>query len=179
VGLPRDPAVRTDDLRVVESGGHLKIVAGDRPVVTLVEADAELERVNLRALADVYRNRIARAIEEYRTARTPEHLLQSALRTLVATVALVLAIDLVLWLARRIDTLVELVIGVILLGQPIPATTDDTWAFYYNAHQSCEGMPRVAGGSSSGSASRVTPISSTGRWCTQPPRPWRGSTGLD
>jgi small-conductance mechanosensitive channel len=107
VDLADDPAVRSEDLRVVASGDYLTIVASDRPVVTLIEADAELERVSLRALADVYRSRIARAIEEYRTARTPEHLLQSGLRTVLATLALVLAIGLVLWLARRIDTLVE------------------------------------------------------------------------
>ncbi len=107
VGVASDPTVRTDDLRVVESDDYLKIAAGDRPVMTLVSADAELERISLRALADAYRNRIARAIEEYRTARTPERLLQSALRTLVAAVVLLLASGLVWWLARRIDTLME------------------------------------------------------------------------
>lgn len=33
----------------------------------------------------------------------------------------------------------RLVIGSILSGQPIPTTTDDTWAFYYNAHQYLQG----------------------------------------
>ena len=60
-------------------------------VVTLVEADAALEHVSLRALADTYRSRIARAIEEYRAARAPERLLQGALRALAATVAALVA----------------------------------------------------------------------------------------
>jgi porin len=30
-------------------------------------------------------------------------------------------------------------LGLILAGQPIPSTTDDTWAFYYNAHQYVQG----------------------------------------
>src|SRR5262245_10982125 len=107
VGLAADPAVRTEDVRVVESGGYLNIAAGDRPVVTVVEADGELEHVSLRALADTHRLRIVRAIEEYRAARTPERLLQGSLRAFVATVALVTAIGLTLWLARRANMLMD------------------------------------------------------------------------
>ena len=33
----------------------------------------------------------------------------------------------------------RLVLGSILSGQPIPTTNDDTWAFYYNAHQYLRG----------------------------------------
>ena len=33
----------------------------------------------------------------------------------------------------------RLVLGSILSGQPIPTTSDDTWAFYYNAHQYLRG----------------------------------------
>jgi porin len=33
----------------------------------------------------------------------------------------------------------RLVLGNILAGRPIPTTTDDTWAFYYNAHQYLSG----------------------------------------
>lgn len=33
----------------------------------------------------------------------------------------------------------RLVLGSILSGQPVPTTSDDTWAFYYNAHQYVRG----------------------------------------
>ena len=107
VSVADDSALRTEDLHVVESGDYLRIMAGDRPVVNLVEADAELERVSLRALADVDLLRIARAIEEYRDARKPERLLQGGLRALVATVALIVAIGAALWLARHVSLLLD------------------------------------------------------------------------
>jgi small-conductance mechanosensitive channel len=106
-GLAGDPEVRPENVRVVEAGEYLRIAAGDRPVVTLADADAALEHVSLRALADLHRNRIARAIEEYRSARTPERLLRAALRALAATAAVIFAVGLVLWLARRLRLLVD------------------------------------------------------------------------
>lgn len=105
--LARDPAVRTADLHVVESGIYFAIMAGDVRVIALVEADARMEHVTLRTLADLYRHRIVWAIDEYRSARTPEHLMENGLRALGATLAFALAIGLVLWLARRLDALVE------------------------------------------------------------------------
>jgi small-conductance mechanosensitive channel len=107
VALAADPAVRPQDLQVVESGEYLSVVSGDRNAVTMVEADAALERVSLRALADAHLRRIARAIEEYRAARAPERLVQGALHALAATTAVLVAIGLVLWLTRRARMLVD------------------------------------------------------------------------
>ena len=107
VALADDREVRSEDLRVVEAGEYLKIAAGDHTAVILVDADAALERVSLRALADAHRLRIARAIEEYRAARAPERLLRGALRALAATAAALVAVGLVLWLARRLRQLVD------------------------------------------------------------------------
>jgi small-conductance mechanosensitive channel len=107
VAIADDPEVRPEDLGVVEAGEYLRVAAGDRTAVTLVAADAALERVSLRALADQHRNRIARAIEEYRSARGPERLLRDALRALAATAATLVAVGLVLWLARRLRLFVD------------------------------------------------------------------------
>ncbi len=43
--------------------------------------------------------------------------------------------------ARRTDIAADLrrVLGGVLLGQPVPTTRADTWAFYYNAHQYVHG----------------------------------------
>ena len=107
VGLASDREVRPEDVQVVEAGEYLRIAAGDRAAVTLADADAALERVSLRALADLHRTRIVRAIEEYRSARAPERLLRDALRALAATAAAIVAVGLVLWLARRLRLLVD------------------------------------------------------------------------
>jgi small-conductance mechanosensitive channel len=107
VGLADDPELRSGDLRVVEAGEYLRIAAGDRAAVTLVDADAALEHVSLRALADTHRTRIVRAIEEYRSARAPERLLQDVLSVLAASAATILALGFVLWLTRRVRVLVD------------------------------------------------------------------------
>ncbi len=105
--LAADPSVRTDELRVVPSGEYRKIMAGERDVLALVDADARLAELSLTVLADLYRNRIAEAMEEYREARRPEQLLRNALVTLAATAALVLSVVLLMWLTRWLDTRLE------------------------------------------------------------------------
>ncbi len=105
--LAADPTVRTDELRVVPSDEYVRVMAGDRPAITLVDADARPQQVSLTVLAELYRNRIARAIEEYRRERRPEQLLRDALAALAATAALALAVVLVVWLTRRLDVRLE------------------------------------------------------------------------
>jgi len=102
-----DPTVRTDELHVVPSGEYRKIMAGERSVLTLVDADAQLMQVSLTVLADICRARIAEAIDEYRRARRPEQLLRDALAALAATAVLALAVVLVVWLTRRLDVRLE------------------------------------------------------------------------
>jgi small-conductance mechanosensitive channel len=107
VALAADPAVRVDELQVVMTADYAKIMAGDQAILSLVDADAQPFEVNLHVLADLYRTRIAQAIEEYRAARQPERLLRDALTALVATVATVLGVWLMVWLLRRADGGVE------------------------------------------------------------------------
>ena len=64
---------------------------GSRPagrrLFGLVDADAELEGMTRPVLAEVYRQRIARAVTAYRLDRDPAQLRQNVSRALVATVA--------------------------------------------------------------------------------------------
>jgi len=102
-----DPAVRSDELRVVSSGEYTTIVTGERTLLALVDADAQLMQVSVTVLADLCRHRIVQAIDEYREARRPERLLRDALVALVATAALALSVVLLMWLTRRIDARLE------------------------------------------------------------------------
>jgi small-conductance mechanosensitive channel len=102
-----DPTVRTDQLRVVPSGEYMRILAGERTLVTLVEADARPMQVSLTVLADLYKGLIAQAIDEYRKARRPEQLLRDALAALAATAALALLAPCLVWLTRRLDMRLE------------------------------------------------------------------------
>jgi hypothetical protein len=49
----------------------IRIMAGTRRIMAVVDADAEPEGIHARELAAVYAQRIARALSAYRQARTP------------------------------------------------------------------------------------------------------------
>ncbi|HVO26797.1 MAG TPA: mechanosensitive ion channel family protein [Candidatus Margulisiibacteriota bacterium] len=105
--IAAEPTIRSDELRVVPSGEYMRIMAGERDVLMLVDADARQMQVSLTVLADLYRHRIVQAIDEYRQERRPEQLLRDALLAVVATAALALATVLVVWLTRRLDVRLE------------------------------------------------------------------------
>lgn len=80
--------VRADSLRVVETEGKSTILAGEQLLISLVDADARIEDINRRILADMYRKRIADAIVAYRADRSPDVLIRNALYSVGATLAL-------------------------------------------------------------------------------------------
>lgn len=100
-----DPTIPVESLRIVDSEGLLRIAAGDRPLFPVVEADASLEGVSRQELAGAQLLRLREAIAAYRTARSADALRQSAVNTILATIALALAITGLLWLWRRLDGL--------------------------------------------------------------------------
>ena len=87
-----NPAIAVESLRTVESDGVTRILAGDFPVMSVVDADAILEQVGRAELASAHLRRIQQAVADYRAARSPGALRRGALNALVATVALALAL---------------------------------------------------------------------------------------
>ncbi len=85
-GAAADRNITIDALRIVDSEGVTRIVAGNATLLSLVEADARLEQVQRGELAVAHLSKIRQAIEDYRAARTPDALLWSALKALIATV---------------------------------------------------------------------------------------------
>lgn len=93
-------------------GDQYQITAGDRVLVTLVQADADMERIPLPLLAKVAAAKTAESVRQFREDRTPAALRRSALLTGGLTVLLVLLIwglsKLRKWLERsvrhRVDT---------------------------------------------------------------------------
>lgn len=106
-GVARDPEFLTDMLQVVESEDTTKIMADDRVIMLVVDADAKIEGVRRQELARALSHRIREAIEDYRRHRSPEMLLQYGLYAAAATIVLALALVLVTWLTRRLDALME------------------------------------------------------------------------
>jgi small-conductance mechanosensitive channel len=102
----RDRRVRPEDLRTVESGDAIAIMAGERALMGVFDADARLEQLTPADLARAHRERIRSAIQDYRRAREPEALLRNGVYAVVATVALAATLLLLRWLARRLDALI-------------------------------------------------------------------------
>jgi len=100
-----DPSIRTDSLRVVETEDRATILAGERLVMNVLDADARIEGVRRHVLAELYRTRIAQAIAAYRSDRNPHTLLTHALYALGATGVFVV---LLLALGRAHRWLVEM-----------------------------------------------------------------------
>jgi small-conductance mechanosensitive channel len=101
-----DPSVSVDVLRVVEADGVRRIVAGDRPVMSVFEADASLDRVTAADLAAAHLNRLRMAVSAYREARSAPALRRGAVNALGATLVLALLVLLATWYSRWQDRFV-------------------------------------------------------------------------
>jgi small-conductance mechanosensitive channel len=111
VAIAEDSSVAVDSLRVVEAGERSDILAGDRLIMGVVDADAELEAIARQTLAGVYRIRIGKAIETYRRDRSPEVLLTQTLHALGATLAAAGLILVLGWSQRKLDAAVTRRLG--------------------------------------------------------------------
>ena len=96
-----DPSVAPDSLRIVESEGRSDLLAGDRHLATIVDADADLEDVKRPTLAAANLHRIHAAIAAYRRDRSEELLRGAVIRSVAALAALLIGVLLVVFLWRR------------------------------------------------------------------------------
>ena len=83
------------------------IVAGNRQLFPVVDADAEVEGLSRPVLAQVFRRRAQEAIERYRQDREPSLLWQQVGHGLVATVAFLLALSLGRRAFRRLSRFMD------------------------------------------------------------------------
>ncbi|HEX9179986.1 MAG TPA: mechanosensitive ion channel family protein, partial [Burkholderiales bacterium] len=102
-----DPSVGIDSIHAVDAGDITSIMAGNRLLLAITDADARLEQLGRGDLTRVHTERIRQAVADYRGARTTDALRQGALNAAGATVAAALAIALLIWLGRRLDKLLE------------------------------------------------------------------------
>src|SRR5262245_2967303 len=105
IAAAKDPAVSLESLRVIDVLGALAVATGDRPLVTIGDADARLEQVSPGALAAGQLSRIRQAIADYRAARSPGALRGAAISAAAATVVLIGGVFLLFWSWRRLDAL--------------------------------------------------------------------------
>jgi small-conductance mechanosensitive channel len=108
VSIASDPAISIDSLHLVELDNATRIMAADRLIMTIANADASVEQVTIRELAATHMARVRDAIVGYRAARSPAALRASALNAATATVVLLAACIALSWFWRWFDRLVTL-----------------------------------------------------------------------
>ena len=96
--LAADRRIPVESLVVRETPLAAVLAARDRQVVSIVDADAQIEGVGRAVLAEAYRRQIAVAIERFRHDREAPVLWRNIARAAAATLVFVLA----LWLGLRL-----------------------------------------------------------------------------
>jgi hypothetical protein len=99
--LAADASVPPDAIQRVEIESGTAIVAGSQRLMVVLEADARLESMDRKVLADIIMGSIRDAVANYRRARTREALITSALFAIAATGVLAACVVLVIWLSGR------------------------------------------------------------------------------
>ena len=107
--LAADEAQSTDLLHVVESEHSTDILAGDRPIMSVVNADARVEGpgITRQMLAKLYLNRIKTAVVDYRAERTPAQLVRGAVRAIGSTLVFALLLFVIFRTTRWATRLFE------------------------------------------------------------------------
>ena len=98
--IAREQNIAVDSLKVEERPLGSAIVAGNRLVMTVLEADARVEGIERAVLAQVYLQKIAQSIARYRSDREPEAIARGAGFSAAALATLAVALYL-LWRLRR------------------------------------------------------------------------------
>lgn len=102
-----DPRFDPKQIEVLESPQMTQVIAGQRLFVRIIDADAEVERVDRNALATVTAELIRSAIIKYRDLRRPEQLRMGVLAVLVATAILAAVVTLILWVTGWIGEVLK------------------------------------------------------------------------
>jgi small-conductance mechanosensitive channel len=101
--VARTPSIAPENVRAVPGEHGIHVTAGDRFLVVVTEADARVEDLESRLLAQAYVERIQRAVRAYREAREPRVVLRGARQAVAATLVLALVLLGLWWVFRRLD----------------------------------------------------------------------------
>ena len=107
VEVARDPAIAPDAVNVVPGEAALRIVAADRTIMFVADADAVIEGVTPAVLATTHAIRLRQAIGDYRTARARPALLLARAANARRDRAAAAALLMVAWLWRRLDAVLQ------------------------------------------------------------------------
>ncbi len=102
-----DRTIPTDSIVSIDTGEWTEMRAGDRRIMTIVDADAALEGIKRNEMAFVYLKKVQAAIDTYRQFRTQEYLGKAVLNAFFSTLIFIIAVFLILKLFTKLQTFVE------------------------------------------------------------------------
>jgi small-conductance mechanosensitive channel len=101
--VARTAAIAPEAVQVVPDDLILNLVAGDRFLMAVTDADARREAMSRPLLARAFADRIQTALRAYREARRPAVLLRGARRALAAIALLIAALLGLRWVFRKLE----------------------------------------------------------------------------
>ncbi len=105
--IAADPSLSAGSLTVAPSADYDEILAGSQRVMVVLDSDARIEGIRRTNLARVNAEALRTAIERYRRDREPARLIDAALKSVGATLALAALLVGLTWLHRRLRARVE------------------------------------------------------------------------
>lgn len=102
--LAQTPEYDPSTLLFEDAGAYHQILPADagKPILRVLEADAQFEGVSRTVLAETIRNSIAESITDYRYDHQPDVLIKNALYALGSLLVLMTLLFLVFWVFRRL-----------------------------------------------------------------------------
>ena len=88
--IAKDSTANFDELAIQEEEGVSNIVLGEKTLFTLTDADAKIFRIPRSQLAKEYLEKLKIALNNYREEHSAKHLIQAAIYTAIATLALII-----------------------------------------------------------------------------------------
>ena len=105
--IAANAAIRPDALRVEEMEYSSQLVADKQLVMNVYDADAKIEGVPRRLIADLYLAKVRSAIVAYRTDRSAPAMQRAGMEALVTTLVFAVLVIAIVWLRRRLDALLD------------------------------------------------------------------------
>ena len=99
----QDESVRSDAITAVESDQTTDIVAKGMVIMSIFDSDARSEGVTRQELAKICIRKIREAVERYREDRSPREIGLGVIRSVIATVVLLVSLLLIRTLFRRLQ----------------------------------------------------------------------------
>jgi small-conductance mechanosensitive channel len=106
-GIAADWSMSGKSLRTIKAQEQTRVLAADRLVMIITDADADVEGIPRQVLSELYLDKIRGVIERYRQERTPRVLLVNSAYAAGATLLLAVIVFVIIRVSRRLEQWID------------------------------------------------------------------------